>query len=346
MKKMTVFLCLIFGLNLAGCGGTVSGDDTQTVSDPEDEVQTQTSGQSGMDTGQTTTQSDLEAGLKQYADAVPVVYMTGKITPESLLELYQSLGKKKKGKQTAVKISAGELSDDSTPDPELFQQLIQAVDGTIVTSSTRDDLQPVQDQGLAQIADVEVLDEGGSVTIPVGEGTHLTENYVGAHFSEYDNYLLISYFQGHAAAGFDGAVKNVSVGVSSAEGKCLIYSAGHSSSDPRGADQDMFLESMAEAGKSVSDALNGNILYINIMDHRAIDGGFANDAAEQSDREIGILASSDPVALDQASVDLVYMEDGSDTFVSWLEKLNGEYALEYAEEIGLGSSAYTLVSID
>jgi len=202
------------------------------------------------------------------------------------------------------------------------------------------------EMSVSEIAKVTVLDENGSQTIPVEDGLHLKENYVGNHFSEYDGLLVISYFQGHAAAGFDGAVKNVSVGISSAEGKCLIYSAGSSSTDPRGADQDTFLESMVEAGKSVTDAMNGNVIYMNIMNQRSIDGGFDDTASEQDGKKIGILASTDPVALDQACVDFVYMEDGNETFVNWMEKLNGEYALEYAEKIGLGSSAYTLVSID
>lgn len=344
MKKLTILLCMILGFPFVACSSkSVADNAVQEESGTEQSSSVQTDDMDNEDTTQT---SDQEAALRQYADTVPIVYMTEEISSKSLVNLYRSLGGKMKGDHTAVKISAGELPSGNNLEPELFEELVQDLKGTIVTCSTRDDLQPAENSKLSEIAKVTVLDENGSQTIPVEDGLHLKENYVGNHFSEYDGLLVISYFQGHAAAGFDGAVKNVSVGISSAEGKCLIYSAGSSSTDPRGADQDTFLESMAEAGKSVTDAMNGNVIYMNIMNQRSIDGGFDDTASEQDGKKIGILASTDPVALDQACVDFVYMEDGNETFVNWMEKLNGEYALEYAEKIGLGSSAYTLVSID
>lgn len=347
MKKLTILLCMILGLLFAACGSkSVTDHAVQQESGTEQSSSVQTEDMDNEDMTQTSAQSDQEAALRQYADTVPIVYMTEEISSKSLVNLYRSLDEKMKGNHTAVKISAGELPSGNNLEPELFRELVQVVEGTIVTCSTRDDLQPAENSKLSEIAKVTVLDEDGSQTIPVEDGLHLKENYVGNHFSEYDGLLVISYFQGHAAAGFDGAVKNVSVGISSAEGKCLIYSAGSSDTDPRGANQDTFLESMAEAGKSVTDAMNGNVLYMNIMNQRSIDGGFDDTASERDGREIGVLASADPVALDQACVDFVYMEDGNETFVNWMEKLNGEYALEYAEKIGLGSSAYTLVSID
>lgn len=342
MKKLMILLCAVCGFQLAACSSKPpEGDAVQAEPGAEQSGLEQTE-----DTGQADTKSDKEAELKRYANTVPVVYMTKEITAQSLQNLYQSIDNGMQGDHLAVKISAGELPSGNDLEAELFHDFVKSVNGTIAASSTRDDLQPADNSELTEIAETVVLDESGSVAISVEDGLHLTENYVGTHFSEYDGFLVISYFQGHAAAGFDGAVKNVSVGMSSAEGKCLIYSAGSSSTDPRGAKQDSFLEAMAEAGKAVADALDENILYINIMDHRSIDGGFeeADDISE--DRKIGILASADPVALDQACVDLVYMEEGNEVFVNWMEKLNGEYALEYAEEIGLGSSAYTLVSID
>ncbi len=340
MKKLFILLCTVFVMQSTACSSKpVTEDGVQ-----EDEVRKE-AGTEQNDDGQTES-TEQTAELKQYENTVPVVYMTKEITAESLGNLYRSLDEKIQGEHTAVKISAGELPSGNAVEPELFRDLVTSVKGTIVACGTRDDLQPADNEGLAQIAEPEVLDESGSVAIPVEDGLHLEENYVGAHFSDYDGLLMISYFQGHAAAGFDGAVKNISVGISSAEGKCLIYSAGGSSTDPRGAEQDTFLESMAEAGKAVADALHNNILYINIMDHRSIDGGFDETTAISDDRKIGILASADPVALDQACVDLVYMEEDNERFVDWMEKLNGEYVLEYAEEIGLGSSAYTLVSVD
>lgn len=212
---------------------------------------------------------------------VPVVYMTKSITPEGLMSVYNALGWIPKGK-VAVKISTGEPPASNYLKPELIKNLVQSVNGTIVEcntayggsrSETAMHYQVAKDHGFMDIADVKILDEDGSMYIPVTGGTHLKENCVGKAFADYNSYLVLSHFKGHAMAGFGGAIKNISIGLGSSEGKCLIHTAGNSSTNPWGGGQDAFLESMGDAGKAVSDYLgNGeNITYINVMNRLSID---------------------------------------------------------------------------
>lgn len=283
------------------------------------------------------------------------VYMTEEITPEALMEIYAALGKELEGGRIAVKLSTGEPPASNYLDPNLIKDLVKSVNGTIVEcntayggsrSETAMHYQVAEDHGFTEIADVVIMDEDGSTAIPVEGGTHLKENYVGAHFPEYDGFLVLSHFKGHAMAGFGGAIKNISIGIGSAEGKCLIHTAGSSHDSPWGGEQNAFLESMAEAGKSVVDALDGNILFINVMNHLSIDCDCDGNPAEPDIHDIGILASTDPVALDQACVDLIYQAEGREALVSRMEGRNAELVLEHGEEIGLGSRSYQLKSID
>ena len=183
------------------------------------------------------------------------------------------------------------------------------------------------------------------MTLPVTGGTNLEENYVGSHFANYDYYVVLSHFKGHSMAGYGGAIKNISIGIASAEGKSHIHSGGTGGS-MWGGDQDAFLESMAEAGKSVVDYLEGNILYINVMNRLSVDCDCDTNPAEPDMHDIGILASDDPVALDQACIDLVYSADDGDALVERIESRNGLHTLEHTEDIGLGSRTYELVNID
>ncbi len=284
-----------------------------------------------------------------------VVYMTTEISPEALMEIYAALGVELKGNNIAVKLSTGEPPASNYLDPALIKDLVQSVYGTIVEcntayggsrSETAMHYQVAEDHGYTEIADVVIMDEDGSTTIPVEGGTHLKENYVGAHFPEYDGFLVLSHFKGHAMAGFGGAIKNISIGIGSAEGKCLIHTAGQSHDSPWGGEQNAFLESMAEAGKSVVDSVDGNILFVNVMNHLSIDCDCNGNPAEPDIYDIGILASTDPVALDQACVDLIYQAEGREALVSRMESRNAERVLEHGEEIGLGSRSYRLVNID
>ena len=206
-------------------------------------------------------------------------------------------------------------------------------------------MQLAEDHGYTDIANEDIMDADGSMTLPVSGGRHLTENYVGSHFADYDYYVVLSHFKGHAMAGYGGAIKNISIGIASSDGKSHIHSGGTGGS-MWGGDQDAFLESMAEAGKSVTDYLDGHILYINVMNRLSVDCDCDSNPAEPDMHDIGILASYDPVALDQACVDLIYNAEDGASLIERIESRNGLLTLEHAEEIGLGSREYSLVSID
>lgn len=288
----------------------------------------------------------------------PVVYMTRNIDSAGLMKVYQSLQWAPSGR-TAVKLSTGEPPASNYLDPDLIRELVQSVDGTIVEcntayggsrASTAMHMQVAKDHGFTEIADVDIQDADGSMEIPVKNGSRLSVNYVGKNFGHYDSYLVLSHFKGHSMAGFGGAVKNISIGLASSEGKCWIHSGGTSRTNAWGGKQNDFLESMAEAGKAVSDYLgNGKrIMYINVMNRLSVDCDCDGHPAEPDMHDIGILASEDPVALDQACVDLIYEQKNGDgaSLVNRIESRNGLLTLEHAQEIGLGSRVYTLVDID
>ena len=285
------------------------------------------------------------------------VYMTTDISPEGLVAIYEALGFKAQG-NVAVKISTGEPPASNYLDPALIKDLVQSLDATIVEcntayagprSATAMHYQVAEDHGFTAIAPFVILDEDGSVGLPVNGGTYLTEDLVGAHFYDYDTYVILSHFKGHAMAGFGGAIKNISIGLGSSAGKIRIHTHGLSDSAWVSEDTDSFQMSMAEAGLAVSDALgNGErIVYINVMNRLSIDCDCDGYASDPDMHDIGILASTDPVALDQACVDLIYASgDDSESFIERIEELDGELSLEHAEEIGLGSRSYHIVSID
>ena len=288
----------------------------------------------------------------------PVVYMTTDISPQGLMAVYKAMGWTPTGK-VAVKLSTGEPPASNYLDPDLIADLVRTVDGTIVEcntayggsrAETAMHYQVAEDHGFTAIADFQIQDENGSMTLPLEGGTRLTENYVGAAFADYDSYLVLSHFKGHAMAGFGGAIKNISIGLASSEGKAWIHSGGTSRANIWGGEQDAFLESMAEAGKSVSDALGRGerIAYVNVMNRLSIDCECDGNPAEPDMHDIGILASTDPVALDQACIDLIYEQRDGDgaSLVNRVESRNGLHTLAHAEEIGLGSRTYELVSIE
>ncbi len=288
----------------------------------------------------------------------PSVFLTKNIDSASLMKIYRALQWTPSGR-VAVKLSTGEPPASNYLEPGLIRELVQSVDGTIVEcntayggsrASTAMHMQVAKDHGFTEIADVDIQDAEGSLEIPVKGGSRLSENYVGTHFADYDSYLVLSHFKGHSMAGFGGAIKNISIGLASSEGKSWIHSGGTSRTNAWGGRQDAFLESMAEAGKSVSDYLgNGKrIVYINVMNRLSVDCDCDGHPAEPDMHDIGILASTDPVALDQACIDLIYEQKDGDgaSLVNRIESRNGLHTLEHADEIGLGSRVYTLVDID
>ena len=296
----------------------------------------------------------LSAAMGLTAYGASEVFMTKDISSEGLMKVYEALNKKPTGK-VAVKISTGEPGGHNFLSPDLIKKLVTDVNGTIVEcntayggsrSTTAMHMQVAKDHGFTAIAPVDIQDAEGSISLPVKNGKHLTENLVGSHFKNYDSYIVISHFKGHAMGGFGGAIKNISIGIASAEGKALIHSAGKSRTNPWGGAQDPFLETMAEAAKTVSDELGGNMLYINVMNRLSVDCDCSSNPAEPDMHDIGILASFDPVALDKACVDLVYAAPDGKSLIERIESRNGTLTLKYAEEIGLGSQQYSLVNVD
>ncbi len=328
---------------------SVQSAQQQQEQQEQQTADTETTQQEQQIAGSEATQQQPEA-----AQGTPVVYMTRAVTPEGLMAVYQALQWEPQGR-VAVKLSTGEPPASNYLRPELIAGLVQSLDGTIVEcntayggsrAETAMHYQVAEDHGFTAIADFQILDEEGSMTLPVQGGTRLSENYVGAAFDDYDSYLVLSHFKGHSMAGYGGAIKNISIGLGSSEGKAWIHSAGSSLTNPWGGDQDAFLESMAEAGKSVSDYLGDQIVYINVMNRLSVDCDCDGNPAEPDMHDIGILASTDPVALDQACIDLVYSAEDGQSLVNRIESRNGLHTLEHAQQIGLGSRSYELVSID
>jgi uncharacterized Fe-S center protein len=282
------------------------------------------------------------------------VYMTSDISPAGLMAVYEALGKEASGK-VAVKISTGEPGNTHYLAPDLIKGLVRRVNGTIVEcntvyggrrASTALHYQVAKDHGFTAIAPVVILDEKGDITLPVSGGKHLKEDYVGAHFTEYDFHIVLSHFKGHTMGGFGGALKNMSIGYGSSRGKAWIHSGGKSLTNAWGGRQNDFLESMAEAAKAVSDAAGGRIIYINVMNHLSVDCDCDGTPAAPTMADIGILASLDPVALDQASVDLVYAAPDSKDLIERIESRNGRLTIDHAEAIGLGTKTYELVALN
>ena len=364
-RVLAVFLTAVMIITLSACG---AGGGNGSAHQPEQgtsshSVDTTENGIANTNTDhpETSQSEDTENSQpEQSGSDVPVVYFTSDISPEGLVRIYEALGWEPTGR-IAVKISTGEPPASNYLRPELIGDLVQMLDGTIVEcntayggsrSSSAMHHQVAEDHGFTAIADFDLMDEFGDmeipVTVPEGVSQRLTTDVVGSHFADYDYFLILSHFKGHAMAGYGGAIKNISIGISSPTGKCLIHSGGKSRTSMWGGDQTAFTESMAEAGKAVSDYLgNGErIVYINVMNRLSVDCDCDGNPAEPDIHDIGILASFDPVALDQACVDLVYQAEGNASLVRRIESRNGIHTLEHAEEIGLGSRTYQLTNID
>ena len=284
------------------------------------------------------------------------VFFTSDITGEGLVEIFEKLEWMPEGK-VAVKVSTGEPPSSNYLRPELIKDLVQKLDGTIVEcntayggsrSSSALHHQVAEDHGFTSIAGFDLMDEDGEVEWPVTGGKRLTRSIVGKHAENYSDWLILSHFKGHAMAGFGGAIKNVAIGMSSPSGKVYVHTAGTKTSGSiMYSDQDAWLEAMAEMVTGVRDHVGeDHIVYINVMNRLSVDCDCDGNPAEPDIHDIGILASRDPVALDQACVDLVYEAEGNASLVRRIEGKHGIHTLEYAEQIGLGSRKYTLVDID
>jgi uncharacterized Fe-S center protein len=288
---------------------------------------------------------------------IPTVFITTDISSEGLVAIYEALGRKPSGGQkVAVKISTGEGDNSNHLRPGLIAALVNEVAGDIVECntaysgnrmSTALHYQVAEDHGYTAIATVVIMDESGFMEIPVKNGKHLSIDLVGAHFTDYQFHVVLSHFKGHQMGGYGGALKNMSIGYASTPGKCLIHSAGTSSTYPWGGEQNAFLESMAESAKAIVDyAGSENFIYINVMNRLSVDCDCNANPAEPSMADVGILASLDPVALDKACLDIVNDAPDGAALRARISVLNGTLTDTYAAEIGLGSLEYILVSID
>lgn len=296
----------------------------------------------------------LPAALAEAAAGGAPVYMTKDISPAGIMAVYKALNREAAGK-VAVKVHMGEPGGENFLSPDLIKDFVLLVNGTFVDcntayggrrASTAMHLQAAEDHGFTAVAPVDIMDADGTVNLPITDGKHLKEDVVGSHFENYDFFVILSHFKGHEMGGFGGAIKNMSIGIASKEGKCLIHTAGKSSKSMWGGVQDDFLESMAEAAKAVADDLGDKIIYISVMNNISIDCDCNPNPAKPDMHDIGILASLDPVALDKACVDLVYAAEDGKSVIQRIESRNGIHTLDYGEQIGLGSKTYTLVSID
>lgn len=346
MKKnraIVLGITILTGILTGGCGNS----DIQTT---KETIRT------SLETVAVSEEEKETEAVSQIQNEPAAVYFTSDISPEGMMKVYEHLNWTPEG-NVAVKLSTGEPPASNYLDPDLIKDLVQAVNGTIVECNTayggsRTETamhqQVAEDHGFTEIAELDILDEEGSMTLPVEGGSRLQENLVGSHFKNYDSYLVLSHFKGHAMAGFGGAIKNISIGLGSKEGKCLIHTSGESHTSMMGGEQKGFTESMAEAGKSVSDYLeNGKrIVYVNVLNNISIDCDCDGNPAEPDIHDIGIVASTDPVAIDQACIDLAFAAEGSEALQKRVNERMGLHTLEHAEEIGLGMRTYELVNID
>lgn len=286
----------------------------------------------------------------------PKVYMFKEINSENLVKIYEALGREATGK-VAVKISTGEPGGHNFLQPALIAPLVQKVNGTIVEcntaygggrGNTESHRKAAEDHGFTAIAPVDIMDAEGETELPLKGGRHLTRDIVGSHFLNYDFTIILSHFKGHAMGGFGGAIKNMSIGIASANGKRYIHSAGASTTSWGNPAQDDFLESMAEAAKAVADHCGDKILYISVANNLSVDCDCDSSPEDPKMGDIGILASLDPVALDRACTDLVRASEdhGKIHLIERIDSRHGMHTLDHAETLGMGSQKYELIKLD
>lgn len=290
---------------------------------------------------------------------LPKVYFIKEITSENLVKIYEALGRKAEGK-VAVKLSTGEPGNNNYLQPALIKDLVQGINGTIIEcntaygggrANTENHQKAAEDHGFTAIAKVDIMDADGEVSLPVKGGKHLKEDFVGKNYLNYDFTVVLSHFKGHPMGGFGGAIKNISIGIASSQGKAWIHSAGKTKSQSEVwgnlPPQDNFLESMTEAAKAITDHCGDRILYISVANNLSVDCDCVAQPEDPKMGDIGILASLDPVALDKACIDLVRASEahGKIHLVERIDSRHGMHTLDYAEELGLGSQKYKLIEL-
>ena len=289
------------------------------------------------------------------------VYFTKETTPESIVKIYEALGRKLEGK-VAVKLHSGEKGNKNFIRPEMVKEMVDHVNGTVVEcntayagarNSTEKHKKLLEEHEWTKYFDVDLLDaEGPDMVLPIPNGKVIKENYVGKDLKNYNSMLVLSHFKGHAMGGYGGALKQLSIGCSSSDGKTWIHTAGKAKHQEELWDnipeQDRFLEAMADAASSVVDYFGDNIAFINIMKNISIDCDCDGNAEAPCVADIGVLASTDPVAIDQACIDLVKNsgDSGIDHFFERVNSRHGTHTIDVAAELGIGSKEYDLINID
>ena len=289
------------------------------------------------------------------------VYFTKEITPESVVKMYEKLGKELTGK-VALKVHSGEAGNQNYLHPEFMKPIINRVNGTIVECNTayagqRDNTEKhkklMEDHGWSKRFDVDIMDaEGPDLEIEIPNGKVIKQNYLGKNIKNYDSMLVLSHFKGHPMGGYGGAIKQLSIGCASSAGKSWIHSAGKEKDQTKLWDnlpeQDLFLESMADAAESVVQYFKGNIAFINIMCNMSVDCDCCAIAEDPCMKDIGILASLDPIAIDQACIDLVInsKDPGKDHLLERINSRHGTHTIDSAVELGFGTNEYELIKVD
>lgn len=289
------------------------------------------------------------------------VYFIKEITPENVVKLYKMLGKELPG-NVAVKVHSGEEGNQNYLRPEFMKPMVEYVNGTVVEcntayggarNSSKKHLKTLENHGWSKIFNVDLLDEEGpDISIPVKNGKHLKEDFLGKNTEKYDSMLVLSHFKGHPMGGYGGALKQLSIGCASTAGKAWIHSAGRNKNQHtvwlRLPKQEDFLESMAEAASAVVDYFKGNMAFINVMCNMSVDCDCCAVAEDPCMKDIGILASLDPIAIDQACIDLVINSDdpGKEHFLERVNSRNGIHTIEAAQELGFGTREYELINVE
>lgn len=283
------------------------------------------------------------------------VYFTRTITPEKVLEMYETLGKKVTG-NIAFKLHSGEEGNQNFLGPDFWAPVINTIGGTVVECNTAYDgsrntterhVKTLKKHGWSEHFNVDLLDaEGPDMELEIPDGKVIKKDFVGKDMKKYDGLIVLSHFKGHPMGGYGGALKQLSIGCASAYGKAYIHGAG----DPDKlwtADHDLFLESMADAAKAVHEYFHGNSVYINVMKNMSVDCDCCAVAEDPCMKDIGILISEDPIAIDQACVDLVYASDdpGKDHLIERIESRNGVHTIEAAAALGYGNREYELIEV-
>ena len=288
------------------------------------------------------------------------VYFIDNITSDNLIKMYEVLNKDLPGK-IAIKISTGERGNPNYLNPGLIEKLVKKINATIIECNTAYEggrnttfqhMKTIREHGFDKIAKVDIMDAKSEISLPVTKGFHLKQNYVGSNIKNYDSILILSHFKGHPMGGFGGALKNMSIGIASSSGKAWIHTAGKQKDIntlwENLAPQNDFLESMADACKSIVDYMGENIVYINVINNLSVDCDCVANPEKVKMKDIGIASSLDPVALDKACVDLIYNSEDKEKkyLIERIEKQNATHILEASESLKIGSTQYELIKVN